>query len=68
MLAVVTQNEIPEEGGLLYISTSQRVLFTPFAGQNRLSDKKKLFPSLTEQNKQKIKGKPHKIMHKRGGK
>ena len=29
---------------------------------------KQLFPSLTEQNKQKIKGKPHKIMHKRGWK
>ena len=35
---------------------------TPFAGQNRVSDAKQLFPSLTEQNKQKIKGKLLKIM------
>ena len=47
---------------LLCILTSEGVLCTLFAGQNRLSDAKTTLVSLTEQNKQKIKGKQHKIM------
>ena len=38
------------------------MLRTPFAGQNRLSDAKTTFSVTTEQNKQKIEGKPLKIM------
>ena len=40
---------------MLCIPTSERVLRTTFAGRNRLSDAKKLFPSLTEQINKKLK-------------
>ena len=46
---------------MLFILTSKRVLRKLFDGQNRLSDAKTTISATTQQNKQKIKGKPLKI-------